>query len=175
MNRPPSRAQILAALQDTNYNPLASRVSEATTAYRRAFDDEARRRGGLDMIELPAPTDEIDTVALEIFLQEIPRQTRQTRARVRSIRENQVGACQDPREKANEATDDHVDLACLDIGDQLFQSWPLHRAAGKPAIIIERRQHRPAFVLLRENEGGQDPHRQAEDMTAPTIKRTAAK
>jgi hypothetical protein len=31
-------------------------------------------------------------------------QTRQTRARARSIRENQVGACQDPREKANEAT-----------------------------------------------------------------------
>ena len=50
--------------------------------------------------------------------------------------------------------DDHIDLACLDIGDQPFQGWPLHRAAGKPAIIIERRQHRPAFVLLRENEGG---------------------
>ena len=50
--------------------------------------------------------------------------------------------------------DDHIDLACLDIGDQPFQGRPLHRAAGKPAIIVERRQHRPAFVLLRENEGG---------------------
>jgi hypothetical protein len=50
--------------------------------------------------------------------------------------------------------DDHIDLARLDIGDQPFQGWPLHRAAGKPAIIIERRQHRPAFVFLRENEGG---------------------
>ena len=47
-----------------------------------------------------------------------------------------------------------VDLAFLDIGDQPFQGWPLHCAAGKPAIIIERRQHRPALVLLRENEGG---------------------
>jgi len=45
--------------------------------------------------------------------------------------------------------DDHIDLARLDIGDQPFQDWPLHRAAGKPAIIIERRQHRPALVLLR--------------------------
>jgi NAD(P)-dependent dehydrogenase (short-subunit alcohol dehydrogenase family) len=43
---------------------------------------------------------------------------------------------------------DHVDLACLDIGDQPFQGGPLRRAAGKPAIIIERRQHRPALVLL---------------------------
>ncbi len=50
--------------------------------------------------------------------------------------------------------DDHIDLACLDVGNQPFQGWPLHRAAGKPAIIIERRQHRPAFALLRENEGG---------------------
>jgi hypothetical protein len=37
--------------------------------------------------------------------------------------------------------DDHIDLARLDIGDQPFQGWPLRRAAGKPAIIIERRQH----------------------------------
>src|SRR6202043_1380455 len=34
--------------------------------------------------------------------------------------------------------DDHIDLACLDIGDQPFQGRPLHRAAGKPAIIIDR-------------------------------------
>jgi hypothetical protein len=50
--------------------------------------------------------------------------------------------------------DDHVDLACLDISHQPFQGWSLHRAAGKPAIIIQRRQHRPAFLLLRQNEGG---------------------
>lgn len=57
--------------------------------------------------------------------------------------------------------DDHIDLAGLDIGDQPFQGWPLHRAAGKPAVIIKRRQHRikrrqhrPAFVLLRKNESG---------------------
>jgi hypothetical protein len=40
------------------------------------------------------------------------------------------------------------------IGDQPFQGGPFHRAARKPAVIIKRRQHRPAFVLLRENEGG---------------------
>ena len=50
--------------------------------------------------------------------------------------------------------DDHIDLAFLDIGDQPFQGWPLHRAAGKSTVIIERRQHRLALVLLRENEGG---------------------
>jgi len=53
--------------------------------------------------------------------------------------------------------DDHVDLACLDISHQPFQGWSLHRAAGKPAIIIQRPQHRPAFVLLRQNEGGGPP------------------
>ena len=50
--------------------------------------------------------------------------------------------------------DDHIDLAFLDVGDQPPQGWPLHRAAGKPAAIIQRRQHRPAFVLLGCNEGG---------------------
>src|SRR5450759_5030955 len=44
--------------------------------------------------------------------------------------------------------DDHIDLAGLDVGDQPFQGGSLHRAAGNPTIIIERRQHRPAFVLL---------------------------
>jgi hypothetical protein len=75
MIRPPSRAEILAALQDTNYNRLASRVDEATTAYRLAFEEEARRRGGLDMIELPAPTGEIEAIALEIFLHEMRKQS----------------------------------------------------------------------------------------------------
>jgi hypothetical protein len=35
---------------------------------------------------------------------------------------------------------------CHGHRSQPFQGWPLHRAAGKPAIIIERRQHRPALV-----------------------------
>ena len=38
-------------------------------------------------------------------------------------------------------------LACLDIGDQPFQGWPLHRAAGKPAIIIERLGLSPEISL----------------------------
>jgi hypothetical protein len=32
--------------------------------------------------------------------------------------------------------DDHIDLACFDIGQQPLQRWPLHRAAGIPAVII---------------------------------------
>jgi hypothetical protein len=77
MTLPPSRAEILAALQDTDYNPLASRVAEAMTAYRLAFQEDARRRGSLELIELPAPTDEVEAFALELFLvqsrKEMPR------------------------------------------------------------------------------------------------------
>jgi hypothetical protein len=71
MTLPPSRAEILAALQDPQHNDLASRVAEAMTAYSRAFEDEANRRGSLENIRLPAPTDEVEAVALEIFLGEI--------------------------------------------------------------------------------------------------------
>jgi hypothetical protein len=50
--------------------------------------------------------------------------------------------------------DDHIDLACLDIGQQPLQRRPLHGAAGIPAVIILRRHPNPAFVLLRDDEGG---------------------
>jgi hypothetical protein len=69
----------LAALQDTNYNPLASRLAEALTAYGFAFREDARQRGSLEFIQLPTPTDEVEAVALEIVLDqiraEIPRVT----------------------------------------------------------------------------------------------------
>jgi hypothetical protein len=71
MTVPPSRAEILAALQDKNYNPLASRVAEAMTAYRLAFEEEARRRGGLEFIQLPAPTNEVEAFTLDMFRREI--------------------------------------------------------------------------------------------------------
>jgi len=58
------------------------------------------------------------------------------------------------RQPVDLVDDDHVDLACLNIGHQPFQRRALHRAAGKPAVIIPRRQHRPAFVLLGHDEGG---------------------
>jgi hypothetical protein len=66
MTLPPSRAEILAALQDPQLNILASRVAVAMAAYGRALEEEARRRGSLEFIELPAPIDEVEAVALEI-------------------------------------------------------------------------------------------------------------
>jgi hypothetical protein len=71
MTVPPSRAEILAALQDPQHNDLASRVANALTAYGRAFEGQANRRGSLETIRLPAPTDEVEAVALEMFLGEI--------------------------------------------------------------------------------------------------------
>ena len=43
---------------------------------------------------------------------------------------------------------DHVDPAFLDIGEQLLQGGPLHRAAGEAAVVIAIAQKRPAFVRL---------------------------
>ena len=74
MTLPPSRAEILAALQDPQHNVIASRVADAMAAYCRAFEDEANRRGSLENIRLPAPTGEIEAVALEMFLGEIRAQ-----------------------------------------------------------------------------------------------------
>ena len=83
MTLPPSRVEIVAALHDTNYNPLASRVAEAMTAYRLAFEDEARRRGSLELIELPAPTDEVEAFALEIFLVQIWKEMPKTAIKIK--------------------------------------------------------------------------------------------
>jgi hypothetical protein len=67
MTVPPSRAEILAALQDPTPSALGSRIAKAITAYARAFDDEALR----EIIRLPTPTDEVEAVALELFLDEM--------------------------------------------------------------------------------------------------------
>jgi len=74
MTLPPTRAEILAALQDTRHNVLAARVAEAMTAYRLAFQADARRCDSLELIELPAPTDEVEAFALEIFLVQIQKE-----------------------------------------------------------------------------------------------------
>jgi hypothetical protein len=74
MSLPPSRAEILAALQDPQHNDLASRVADAIAAYDRALEEEANRRFYPENIRLPAPTGEIEAVALEFFLGEIRKQ-----------------------------------------------------------------------------------------------------
>jgi hypothetical protein len=47
--------------------PAASR---ALADYELAFDNEARRCGSFDYIRLTAPADEIEAVALDLFLGE---------------------------------------------------------------------------------------------------------
>jgi hypothetical protein len=71
MNLPPSRAEILAALHDATPSALGSRLMDAVTAYCRAFDKEAH----CEIIRLPAPTDEVEAVALELFLDEMRAHT----------------------------------------------------------------------------------------------------
>ena len=44
--------------------------------------------------------------------------------------------------------DNHVDLAGLDIAKQRLQRRSVHRSAGKAAIVVERRNDRPALVAL---------------------------
>jgi hypothetical protein len=83
MTLPPSRAEILAALQDTDYNPLAFCVAEAMTAYRLAFQEDARSRGSFKTIWLPAPTGAVESVALEIFLHEIQTLMPKTAIRIK--------------------------------------------------------------------------------------------
>jgi hypothetical protein len=83
MTLPPSRVEIVAALHDTNYNPLASRVAEAITAYAFAFQADAWRRGSLELIELPAPTDEVEAFALEIFLVQIWKEMPKTAIKIK--------------------------------------------------------------------------------------------
>jgi hypothetical protein len=64
----PSRSQILASVQRADFNPLACRVARAVADYELAFDAEARRCGSFEYIRLAPPTDEIEAVALDLFL-----------------------------------------------------------------------------------------------------------
>ena len=56
------------------------------------------------------------------------------------------------RQRAGQSVDlveqDDIDLTFFDIGKQPFERWPIHRAAGEPAIIITVFDNRPAFVAL---------------------------
>jgi hypothetical protein len=80
-------------------------------------------------------------------------ETKETTAAVKDLDElGKIG--ERPGQPVDLVNDNDIDLACLDIGDEPFEGRPLHRAPGISAVIIERWQHRPAFVLLGENEGG---------------------
>ena len=48
---------------------------------------------------------------------------------------------------------DNVNLALGNIAEKPLQGRAVHGSTGKAAVVIQRRQHRPAFMLLRENEG----------------------
>ena len=47
----------------------------------------------------------------------------------------------------------HVDLAGANVAKEQLEGRAVHRPAGEAAVVIQCRQDRPAFVLLRENEG----------------------
>jgi len=74
MTLPPSRAEILAALQDPKPNALAERVAVALDKCASAFARDAEQRGGFERITLPAPADEVESVALELFMQQLRAQ-----------------------------------------------------------------------------------------------------
>src|ERR1700720_4044832 len=48
---------------------------------------------------------------------------------------------------------DGIDPSCSNIGEQLLQSWAIHRRTGEPAVIISPAQAHPAFVPPAVDEG----------------------
>ena len=79
----PSRAQILDAVRHADFNPLARRVARALADYELAFSVEARRCGSFDYIRLLPPTDEIEVVALDLFIKEAHAQLPRTEISIR--------------------------------------------------------------------------------------------
>jgi hypothetical protein len=49
-----------------------------------------------------------------------------------------------PRQSVDLVNDDDVDLAGLYVGDEVLHGRPLHVATREAAIVIRRRQNRPA-------------------------------
>jgi hypothetical protein len=78
------RSQILDSVQHADFNPLACRVARAVADYELAFEDEAHRCGSFDYIRLPAPTDEIEAVALDLFLYEVHAHLPRTEIRIKA-------------------------------------------------------------------------------------------
>jgi hypothetical protein len=81
----PSRAEILDAVQHADFNPLACRVARALADYELAFSAEAQRCGSFDYIRLSPPTDEIEAVALDLFLDEAQARLPRTEIKIKRI------------------------------------------------------------------------------------------
>jgi hypothetical protein len=65
----------------------------------------------------------------------------------RSKTSTSLAKSESARQPVDLVDDDRVDLSCLNIGDQPFQGRPFHRAAGKSAVIVERRQYRAELII----------------------------
>jgi hypothetical protein len=73
MHHVPTRAELLAALDDPNPgNPLAVAIAETLAGYAKQLADQAKRAGAWpNPVVLPAPATELEVFALELFTEEI--------------------------------------------------------------------------------------------------------
>jgi hypothetical protein len=73
MHHVPTRAELLAALDDPNSgNPLATAIAAVITSYGNALADQANRAGAFpNPLVLPTPQTELEAFALELFTEEI--------------------------------------------------------------------------------------------------------
>lgn len=70
---PPTRAELLAALEDHNVdNPLAVAISAVIASYANELNQQASRAGAIpNPVILPMPQTELEAFALELFSEEI--------------------------------------------------------------------------------------------------------
>lgn len=70
---PPSRAELIAALDDPNPdNPLATAIAAVIASYANELNQQASRAGAIPKpVILPMPQTEIEAFALELFSEEI--------------------------------------------------------------------------------------------------------
>ena len=70
---PPTRAELLAALEDHNIdNPLAVAISAVIASYANALNQQASRASAIpNPVVLPMPQTELEAFALELFTEEI--------------------------------------------------------------------------------------------------------
>lgn len=70
---PPTRAELLAALEDHNVdNPLAVAIAAIIASYANELNQQASRAGAIpNPVILPMPQTELEAFALELFTEEI--------------------------------------------------------------------------------------------------------
>lgn len=70
---PPSRAELIAALDDPNPdNPLATAIAAVIASYANELNQQASRAGVMpNLVILPMPQTELEAFALELFTEEI--------------------------------------------------------------------------------------------------------